>query len=134
MAYDIFDCVLASCTALSARMYFREQALQRREAQLRAEKSEAELRALKEILCLLDHAICAYQDGRRDGDTERFGGLQVYGELERRWLLNGKVCRFRTFQNLVDIGRRTPELIGQIRSISNKATGFGVLPKSVYHG
>lgn len=47
MVYDIFDCVLASCTALSARMYFRQQALQRREAQLRAEKSEAELRALK---------------------------------------------------------------------------------------
>ncbi len=47
MMYDIFDCVLASCTALSARMYFRQQALERREAQLRAEKSEAELRALK---------------------------------------------------------------------------------------
>ncbi len=47
MSYDIFDCVLASCTALSARMYFRQQALQRREVQLRAEKSEAELRALK---------------------------------------------------------------------------------------
>jgi hypothetical protein len=47
MVYDVFDCVLASCTALSARMYFRQQALQRREAQLRAEKSEAELRALK---------------------------------------------------------------------------------------
>ena len=47
MTYDIFDCVLASCTALSARMYFRQQALQRREAQLRAEKSEAELKALK---------------------------------------------------------------------------------------
>lgn len=47
MMYDIFDCVLASCTALSARLYFRQQTLQRREAQLRAEKSEAELRALK---------------------------------------------------------------------------------------
>lgn len=47
MMYDLFDCVLASCTALSARMYFRQQNLQRREAQLRAEKSEAELRALK---------------------------------------------------------------------------------------
>lgn len=45
--YDLFDCVLASGTALSARMYFRQQAFQRREAQLRAEKSEAELRALK---------------------------------------------------------------------------------------
>ncbi|MFN0034945.1 MAG: sensor histidine kinase [Saprospiraceae bacterium] len=47
MLYDVFDCVLVSCTALSARMYFRHQAMQRRETQLRAEKSEAELRALK---------------------------------------------------------------------------------------
>lgn len=47
MMYDVFDCVLASSTALSARMYFRQQAMQRREGQLRAEKSEAELRALK---------------------------------------------------------------------------------------
>ncbi|MFN0214101.1 MAG: sensor histidine kinase [Saprospiraceae bacterium] len=47
MVYDLFDCVLASCTALSARMYFRHQAMQRREVQLRAEKSEAELLALK---------------------------------------------------------------------------------------
>ncbi len=47
MMYDVFDCVLASCTALSARMYFRQQAMQRRETQLRAEKSEAELLALK---------------------------------------------------------------------------------------
>lgn len=47
MMYDVFDCVLASCTALSARMYFRQQAMQLRENQLRAEKSEAELKALK---------------------------------------------------------------------------------------
>ncbi|MFM9948711.1 MAG: sensor histidine kinase [Saprospiraceae bacterium] len=47
MLYDLFDCVLASCTALSARMYFRHQAMQRREVQLRAEKYEAELQALK---------------------------------------------------------------------------------------
>ncbi|MDX1912338.1 MAG: histidine kinase [Saprospiraceae bacterium] len=47
LMYDVFDCVLASCTALSARMYFRQQAMQLRENQLRAEKSEAELKALK---------------------------------------------------------------------------------------
>lgn len=47
MMYDMFDCVLASCTALSARLYFRQQSLQRREAQLRVEKLDAELRALK---------------------------------------------------------------------------------------
>jgi len=50
LMYDVFDCVLASCTALSARMYFRQQSMVRREIQLRAEKSEAELRALKSQL------------------------------------------------------------------------------------
>lgn len=50
LAYDLFDCVLASCTALSVRLYFRQLAMQRRETQLRAEKSEAELRALKSQL------------------------------------------------------------------------------------
>lgn len=50
LMYDVFDCVLASCTALSARMYFRQQAMAKQEAQLRAEKSEAELRALKSQL------------------------------------------------------------------------------------
>lgn len=47
LAYDVFDCVLASCTALTARLYFRQQFLQKREAQLRAEKFSAELQALK---------------------------------------------------------------------------------------
>jgi two-component system, LytTR family, sensor kinase len=45
--YDVFDCVIASSTALSARMYFRQQTLLRNEARLRAEKSEAQLQALK---------------------------------------------------------------------------------------
>jgi hypothetical protein len=47
LMYDVFDCVLASCTALSARMYFRQQAMLLREKSLRAEKLEAELKALK---------------------------------------------------------------------------------------
>ncbi|MCC7244482.1 MAG: histidine kinase, partial [Saprospiraceae bacterium] len=47
MVYDIFDCVLASCIALSIRMYFRYQEQQKREAALLLEKSAAELRALR---------------------------------------------------------------------------------------
>lgn len=45
--YDIFDCLVAACTALSVRMYFRQQELQQRETALRAEKLDAELLALK---------------------------------------------------------------------------------------
>jgi hypothetical protein len=50
MMYDLFDVLVACCTALSARLYFRQQELQRREAALRIEKSEAELVALKSQL------------------------------------------------------------------------------------
>ncbi|MCB0532387.1 MAG: histidine kinase [Lewinellaceae bacterium] len=50
MAVDIFDCVLATAVAISARLYFRHQASLRREAQLQREKTEAELLALKNQL------------------------------------------------------------------------------------
>ncbi len=47
MVVDIFDCVLASGAALTARLYFRQQEGLRREAQLRSEKLGIELQALK---------------------------------------------------------------------------------------
>ena len=47
MLVDIFDCVLASGAALTARLYFRQQEGLRREAQLRHEKVSIELQALK---------------------------------------------------------------------------------------
>ncbi len=50
MMVDIFDCALATGTALSARLFFRQQESLRREAQLHREKTEAELLALKSQL------------------------------------------------------------------------------------
>ncbi len=50
MAVDIFDCVLATAVAISARLYFRHQESLRREAQLQREKTETELLALKNQL------------------------------------------------------------------------------------
>lgn len=47
---DIFDCVLATGVALSARLYFRQQDMLRREATLREEKTAAELQALRSQL------------------------------------------------------------------------------------
>jgi two-component system LytT family sensor kinase len=44
---DIFDCVLASGVALTARLFFRQQEAVRREEALRKEKLAAELQALK---------------------------------------------------------------------------------------
>lgn len=50
MMVDMFDCVLASGTALSARLFFRQQESLRREETLRSEKIAAELQALKSQL------------------------------------------------------------------------------------
>ena len=47
VTYDVFDCVLASGTALTARLYFRQQVLSKRAAELQSEKLSAELQALK---------------------------------------------------------------------------------------
>ena len=50
MMVDLFDCALASGTALSARLFFRQQESLRREAALSREKIAAELQALKSQL------------------------------------------------------------------------------------
>jgi hypothetical protein len=47
---DIFDCVLASGVALTARLFYKQQDLLRREETLRREKIAAELQALKNQL------------------------------------------------------------------------------------
>jgi two-component system, LytTR family, sensor kinase len=47
---DTLDSVVAAGSALTARLYFRQQEFIRRETALRAEKSEAELQALKNQL------------------------------------------------------------------------------------
>lgn len=50
MMVDIFDCALAAGVALSARLFFQQQEMLRREEALRSEKTEAELQALKNQL------------------------------------------------------------------------------------
>jgi two-component system LytT family sensor kinase len=50
MMVDIFDVVLATGVALTARLYFRQQELLRREEALRQEKLAAELHALRSQL------------------------------------------------------------------------------------
>ncbi|MCB0542642.1 MAG: histidine kinase [Lewinellaceae bacterium] len=47
LAFDIFDCVFITFTALTVRLYFRNQEMKKRAAALQAEKLDAELQALK---------------------------------------------------------------------------------------
>src|SRR5215510_5348603 len=50
---------------------------------------------------LFNDLIRPQQQRRRDGEAERFGGLEVDDELELRWLLDGKTSRLRALQDLV---------------------------------
>ena len=54
---------------------------------------------------LLDHLVRTQQEGLRDYEPERLGGLEVDHELKSRWLLAREVGRVRSSEKPVDIRR-----------------------------
>src|SRR6476661_4275638 len=52
---------------------------------------------------LLDDLRGLHQDRRRDGQSERLGGLEVDHEVEFRRLLDRQVGRFRASEDPVDV-------------------------------
>src|SRR5262249_61418990 len=48
---------------------------------------------------------------------------------ELRWLLNGQITRLRTFENLIDVRRRTTPQVGEIRAVGDEKAFFGPLPR-----
>src|SRR5262249_32340586 len=69
---------------------------------------------------LLNYLIRPQQQRRRDGETERFGGLEVDDELEFRRLLYRQIAWFGAFEDLVDIGRYTTGGGYGVRRIGNE--------------
>src|SRR5713101_1966184 len=74
---------------------------------------------------LLDDLVGADQERLGNGQAEGFSGLEVDEQLELGGLLDGKVGRLGTLENLVDVdGGATPH-IDAARPIANQATGCG---------
>jgi hypothetical protein len=46
-------------------------------------------------------------------ETQRFGGLEVDHQLELDWGLDGKLARFLALEDAIDVGRRSPKIVGQ---------------------
>ena len=66
--------------------------------------------------CLLNDPIRSRQHIGRNRETDLLGGLKVDDQLEFGWLLNGKIRRFRSCQDFVDVDSYTIELVGKVRA------------------
>jgi hypothetical protein len=59
----------------------------------------------------LDHLVCGGQQRFRDGDAERFGGLEVYEEFDFRGLLDREVGGLVALENSAGVGDANYPLI-----------------------
>ncbi len=65
--------------------------------------------------------------------SERLRGLQVDQQLELGRLLDGKVRRFGTLQNLVHVFRRVAEDRGEVSCVTEQSTRNHVFAQSIRH-
>src|SRR5450432_3819191 len=79
-----------------------------------------------------DDFVSAQHDRVGKFDAECFRGFQVYCQLERGWLFDGEICRFRTLENFVDVGGRTAILISKTRPIGDEAAGIDKIARFVH--
>jgi hypothetical protein len=59
-----------------------------------------------------DDLVCADEQGRRNGETERLRCLHVDQKFELGWLLNRQIGRLGAFENFIDVAACTAEEIG----------------------
>src|SRR5829696_7367498 len=59
-----------------------------------------------------DHLVGAGQKGGWHGDAKRTRCFQIDGELDARWLLEGKVCDLGSAQKAIDVIRKRPVVCG----------------------
>src|SRR5262245_30986940 len=71
---------------------------------------------------LFNNFVSARKERRRDGQAERFGGLQVNRQFEFGRGLHWKVGGLLAFKNTIDVTGRPPVLISRVRPIANQAT------------
>src|SRR3954451_15975473 len=64
--------------------------------------------------------VSAGEEGRRDGEAERFGGFHVNGQCKARGLRNGKFGRLGTTENLLHVVAHKLVMLFEDGSVSDQ--------------
>src|SRR5262245_66450391 len=79
-----------------------------------------------------DHFVGNGEQARRESQPECFSGLEVDDELEFRGRLHWQIAWLFTFQDAINIERRSPKYIDSINSIRHQAASRYIISKRIH--
>src|SRR5262249_58555714 len=77
-------------------------------------------------LILFDHLVGAGEQSRWDRKAERLCCLEVYDQFELHWRLHRQVSRLLTFEDAIDVGRPSPTMVNEIRSVGEPSPAVSI--------
>src|SRR5215813_4222744 len=80
----------------------------------------------------LDDLVGSHEDGLRNRQAQRLGGLEVDHQLELRRLLNRKIFGLRALQDLVHEDRCSAPDVVDVSTIRDQAAGVDILSEPIH--
>src|SRR5215470_7742560 len=78
---------------------------------------------------LLNQLVCPHREGLGDSKRQDLRRLEVDHQLVFHWLLDGKIRRLRTFEDLVRVEGELTEDLGGVRPVAEEPPGFSEGPE-----
>src|SRR5215510_7355694 len=76
-----------------------------------------------DVLTLIDHFVCACEYRQWQGEAEFLRNLEIDGQFESGGLLHWQVGWPGAFEDLVDVGRSSPEQVRRVGPVGQKRSG-----------